>query len=42
MELQIATIALVYEALLLSANLRDFQRVPTLRVAEATLAKMSG
>jgi len=34
MDLKIAAIALVHEALLLSANLRDFQRVPDLRVAD--------
>jgi len=33
MDLKIAVIALVHDALLLSANLRDFQRVPDLRVA---------
>ena len=33
MDLKIAAIALVHDALLLSANLRDFQRVPNLRVA---------
>ncbi len=32
MDLKIASIALVHEAVLLSANLRDFQRVPNLRV----------
>lgn len=32
MDLKIASIALVNNALLLSANLRDFQRVPGLRV----------
>jgi tRNA(fMet)-specific endonuclease VapC len=34
MALKIAAIALVHAALLLSANLRDFQRVPNLRVAD--------
>jgi tRNA(fMet)-specific endonuclease VapC len=34
MDLKIATIALVHDALLLSANLRDFQQVPDLRVAD--------
>jgi tRNA(fMet)-specific endonuclease VapC len=34
MDLKIATIALVHEALLLSANLRDFERVPGLRVED--------
>lgn len=33
MDLKIAAIALVHDALLLSANFRDFQRVPDLRVA---------
>jgi predicted nucleic acid-binding protein len=33
MDLKIASIALVYGALLLSANLRDFQRVSDLHVA---------
>lgn len=33
MDLKIAAIALVHDALLLSANLRDFQLVPNLRVA---------
>ena len=33
MDRKIAAIALVHDALLLSANLRDFQRVPNLRVA---------
>jgi tRNA(fMet)-specific endonuclease VapC len=33
MGLKIASIALVHDALLLSANLRDFQQVPNLRVA---------
>lgn len=33
MDLKIAAIALVHDALLLSANLRDFQQVPNLRVA---------
>jgi tRNA(fMet)-specific endonuclease VapC len=33
MDLKIASIARVHGALLLSANLRDFQRVPELRVA---------
>ena len=32
MDLKIACIALVHNALLLSANLRDFQQVPGLRV----------
>jgi tRNA(fMet)-specific endonuclease VapC len=34
MDLKIAAIALVHDALLLSANLQDFQRVPHLRVAD--------
>ncbi len=34
MDLKIAAIALANDALLLSANLRDFQRVPDLRVAD--------
>ena len=34
MDLKIAAIALVHDALLLSANLRDFQQVPDLRVAD--------
>jgi tRNA(fMet)-specific endonuclease VapC len=34
MDLKIASIALVQDALLLSANLRDFQRVPDLRVED--------
>ena len=34
MDLKIAAIALVHDALLLSANLRDFQQVPNLRVAD--------
>jgi tRNA(fMet)-specific endonuclease VapC len=33
MDLKIAAIALVHNALLLSANLRDFQQIPNLRVA---------
>jgi tRNA(fMet)-specific endonuclease VapC len=33
MDLKIAAIALVHGALLLSANLRDFQQVPNLRIA---------
>ena len=33
MDLKIAAIALVHDALLLSANLRDFRQVPNLRVA---------
>ena len=33
MDLKIAAIALVHDALLLSANLRDFQQIPKLRVA---------
>ena len=33
MDLKIAAIALVHDALLLSANLRDFQQIPNLRVA---------
>jgi tRNA(fMet)-specific endonuclease VapC len=33
MDLKIAAIVLVHDALLLSANLQDFQRVPDLRVA---------
>ncbi len=32
MDLKIASIALVHDTLLLSANLRDFQQVPSLRV----------
>lgn len=32
MDLKIAALALVHDALLLSANLRDFQQVPNLRV----------
>jgi tRNA(fMet)-specific endonuclease VapC len=32
MDLKIASIALVHDALVLSANLRDFQKVPGLRV----------
>lgn len=31
-DLKIASIALVHDALLLTANLRDFQKVPGLRV----------
>jgi tRNA(fMet)-specific endonuclease VapC len=34
MDLKIASIALVHDAFLLSANLQDFQRVPHLRVAD--------
>ena len=34
MDLKIATIALVHDALLLSANLRDFEKVPGLRVED--------
>jgi tRNA(fMet)-specific endonuclease VapC len=34
MDLNIAAIALVHDALLLSANLRDFQQVPGLRVED--------
>ncbi len=34
MDLKIATIGLVNDALLLSANLRDFQQVPGLRVED--------
>jgi len=34
MDLKIAAIVLVHDALLLSANLRDFQQVPNLRVAK--------
>jgi tRNA(fMet)-specific endonuclease VapC len=34
MDLKIAAIALIHDALLLSANLRDFQQVPGLRVAD--------
>jgi tRNA(fMet)-specific endonuclease VapC len=34
MDLKIASIALVQDALLLSANLRDFQQVPELRVED--------
>jgi len=33
MDLKIAAIALVHDALLLSANLRDFQQVPNIHVA---------
>ena len=33
MDLKIAAIALVHDALLLSANMQDFRQVPTLRVA---------
>jgi tRNA(fMet)-specific endonuclease VapC len=33
MDLKIAAIALIHDALLLSANLRDFQQVPGLCVA---------
>jgi tRNA(fMet)-specific endonuclease VapC len=33
MDLKIAAIALVHDALLLSANLRDFQQIPNLQVA---------
>jgi tRNA(fMet)-specific endonuclease VapC len=33
MDLKIAAIALIHDALLLSANLRDFQQVPNLRIA---------
>jgi tRNA(fMet)-specific endonuclease VapC len=33
MDRKIAVIALVHDALLLSANLRDFQQIPNLRVA---------
>jgi tRNA(fMet)-specific endonuclease VapC len=32
MDLKIASIALVHDALVLSANLQDFQKVPGLRV----------
>jgi tRNA(fMet)-specific endonuclease VapC len=32
MDLKIAAIALVNDALLLTANLRDFERVPRLRI----------
>ena len=34
MDLKIASIALVHDALLLSANLRDFEKVPGLRVED--------
>lgn len=34
MDLKIASIVLVHEALLLSSNLRDFERVPDLRVED--------
>ena len=34
MDLKIAVIALIHDALLLSANLRDFQQIPNLRVAK--------
>ena len=33
MDRKIAAIVLVHDALLLSANLRDFQQIPNLRVA---------
>ena len=33
MDLKIAAIALAHDTLLLSANLRDFQQIPNLRVA---------
>lgn len=33
MDLKIASIALVHDALILTANLRDFSRVPGLRCA---------
>jgi tRNA(fMet)-specific endonuclease VapC len=33
MDIKIAAIALIHDALLLSANLRDFQQVPNLRIA---------
>jgi tRNA(fMet)-specific endonuclease VapC len=33
MDLKIAAIALIHDTLLLSANLRDFQQVPNLRIA---------
>jgi predicted nucleic acid-binding protein len=33
MDLKIAAIVLIHDALLLSVNLRDFQQVPNLRVA---------
>lgn len=38
MDLRIAAIALVNDALLLSRNLRDFQKVPNLRVEDWTRA----
>jgi tRNA(fMet)-specific endonuclease VapC len=34
MDLKIASIAIVHDSLLLSANLRDFQQVPNLRVED--------
>ncbi|HTU19676.1 MAG TPA: type II toxin-antitoxin system VapC family toxin [Gemmataceae bacterium] len=34
MDLKIASITLVHDALLLSANLRDFEKVPGLRVED--------
>jgi tRNA(fMet)-specific endonuclease VapC len=34
MDLKIAAIALVHDALLISANMQDFQQVPNLRVAD--------
>jgi tRNA(fMet)-specific endonuclease VapC len=36
MDLRIAAIALTHQALLLSRNLRDFQRIPDLRVEDWT------
>jgi tRNA(fMet)-specific endonuclease VapC len=42
MDLKIAAIALVHDALLLSANLRDFQRVPDLRVANGLHGDVEG
>ena len=42
MDLKIAAIALVHDALVLSANLRDFQRVPNLRVDNWLLEEVEG
>ena len=38
MDLKIAAIALLQEGLLLSSNLKDFQKVPNLRVEDWTKA----